>query len=44
MCVNSPEFYVSTLAGRSPEEWEPLRWEFLDLEIVPHSGRRPCAG
>ena len=29
------EFYVSTLAGRSPEEWEPLRREFLDVEIVP---------
>ncbi len=29
------EFYVGTLAGRSPDEWEPLRREFLDLEIVP---------
>ena len=29
------EFYVGTLAGRSPAEWEPLRQEFLASEIVP---------
>lgn len=29
------EFYVGTLAGRSADEWEPLRQAFLDHEIVP---------
>lgn len=29
------EFYVSTLTGRTPQEWEPLRREFLEQEIVP---------
>lgn len=29
------EFYVSTLAGRAPDDWEPLRQEFLASEIVP---------
>ncbi len=29
------EFYVSTLAGRTPEDWEPLRQEFLASEIIP---------
>jgi HAD superfamily hydrolase (TIGR01490 family) len=28
-------FYVSTLAGRSPAQWEPLRQRFLHEEIVP---------
>jgi phosphoserine phosphatase len=28
-------FYVSTLAGRSPAEWQPLRQRFLREEIVP---------
>jgi HAD superfamily hydrolase (TIGR01490 family) len=28
-------FYVSTLAGRSPAEWQPLRQQFLREEIVP---------
>jgi HAD superfamily hydrolase (TIGR01490 family) len=28
-------FYVSTLAGRSRTEWEPLRQRFLREEIVP---------
>ena len=28
-------FYVSTLAGRTPGEWEPLRQRFLQEEIVP---------
>ncbi len=28
-------FYVSTLAGHTPEHWEPLRQEFLRDEIVP---------
>jgi HAD superfamily hydrolase (TIGR01490 family) len=28
-------FYVATLAGRSPAEWEPLRRLFLRQEIVP---------
>ena len=29
-------FYVGTLAGRSPAEWEPLRQAFLATVIVPH--------
>ena len=28
------DFYVGTLAGRGPEQWEPLRREFLDTRIV----------
>ncbi len=28
-------FYVSTLAGRTPAEWAPLRVRFLEEEIVP---------
>ena len=28
-------FYVSTLAGRTLVQWEPLRQRFLDEEIVP---------
>ncbi|MBA2962493.1 MULTISPECIES: HAD-IB family hydrolase [Ramlibacter] len=28
-------FYVSTLAGRSPLEWEPLRRRFLHEQVVP---------
>jgi len=33
------EFYVSTLAGRSRAQWEPLRREFLDAVIAPRLGR-----
>ena len=29
------EFYVATLAGRSPADWEPLRQEFLHERITP---------
>ena len=29
------DFYVGTLAGRTPEAWEPLRQEFLADWIVP---------
>jgi HAD superfamily hydrolase (TIGR01490 family) len=29
------EFYVGTLAGRTPDEWQPLREAFLDERIVP---------
>src|SRR5262245_25105468 len=32
------EFYVSTLAGRSRAQWEPLRREFLDSVIAPRVG------
>jgi HAD superfamily hydrolase (TIGR01490 family) len=32
------EFYVSTLAGRSRAQWEPLRREFLDTVIAPRIG------
>lgn len=28
-------FYVGTLAGKSPDEWEPLRREFLAKEVIP---------
>ncbi len=28
-------FYVSTLAGRTPAQWEPLRQEFLAQHVVP---------
>jgi hypothetical protein len=28
-------FYVGTLAGRSPQDWEPLRQRFLHDVIVP---------
>lgn len=33
--VEFANFYVSTLAGRSPGQWEPLRQDFLHGEIVP---------
>jgi HAD superfamily hydrolase (TIGR01490 family) len=33
------EFYVSTLAGRTRAQWEPLRREFLDAVIAPRIGR-----
>jgi HAD superfamily hydrolase (TIGR01490 family) len=29
------DFYVSTLAGRTPEDWASLRNEFLASEIIP---------
>ena len=29
------DFYVSTLAGRTPQQWEPLRQLFLTQEILP---------
>lgn len=29
------QFYLGTLAGRSPAQWEPLRREFLQQCIVP---------
>lgn len=28
-------FYVGTLAGRTPAQWEPVRQEFLATDIVP---------
>ena len=33
------EFYVSTLAGRTRSQWEPLRRAFLDDVIAPRIGR-----
>lgn len=33
-------FYVSTLAGRTAAEWEPLRREFLDAVVAPRIGAR----
>lgn len=33
--VEFANFYVSTLAGRSPAQWEPLRQEFLRTQIAP---------
>jgi HAD superfamily hydrolase (TIGR01490 family) len=32
------EFYVSTLAGRTRDQWEPLRRAFLDGVIAPRLG------
>jgi HAD superfamily hydrolase (TIGR01490 family) len=29
-------FYVSTLAGRAPEDWEPVRQSFFRERICPH--------
>ena len=29
------EFYLGTLKGRSPDEWEPLRREFLATQLLP---------
>lgn len=31
-------FYVSTLAGRSPAQWQPLRQAFLDEVVAPRIG------
>ena len=33
--VEFANFYVSTLAGHTPEHWEPLRLEFMRNEIAP---------
>ncbi len=32
-------FYLSTLKGRTPEQWEPLRQQFLQEQIVPRIPR-----
>ena len=32
-------FYLGTLAGRSPEDWEPLRQRFLTTVVVPRIPR-----
>ncbi len=32
-------FYVGTLAGRSRQDWAPLRQQFLATVIVPHIGQ-----
>ena len=32
-------FYLSTLKGRTPEQWEPLRQQFLREQIVPRIPR-----
>jgi HAD superfamily hydrolase (TIGR01490 family) len=29
------DFYVGTLAGRTPREWDPVRQEFLVTQVVP---------
>lgn len=29
------DFYVGTLAGRTPAQWEPLRQAFLSTQVVP---------
>ena len=36
-------FYVGTLAGRSPAQWEPLRRRFLAQRIVPRIPRDALA-
>jgi HAD superfamily hydrolase (TIGR01490 family) len=33
------DFYVGTLAGRTPAQWEPVRQQFLRQEIVPRIPR-----
>ena len=33
------EFYVATLAGRTRDEWEPLRREYFDSQIAPRISR-----
>lgn len=33
-------FYLGTLAGRTPEHWEPLRLEFLRTQITPRISKR----
>ena len=33
--VEFANFYVSTLAGRSPAQWEPLRRQFMREEVAP---------
>jgi HAD superfamily hydrolase (TIGR01490 family) len=33
--VEFANFYVSTLAGRSPVQWEPLRQQFMREEVAP---------
>ena len=37
-------FYVGTLAGRSPEQWEPMRQDFLSSEILPRLPGRQGPG
>jgi HAD superfamily hydrolase (TIGR01490 family) len=29
------DFYIGTLTGRSAEEWQPMRREFMDTRVVP---------
>jgi HAD superfamily hydrolase (TIGR01490 family) len=33
------DFYVGTLAGKTPAQWEPMRQEFLAAYIVPRIGQ-----
>ena len=37
--VEFSTFYLSTLAGHTPEHWEPLRQEFMRREIAPRIAR-----
>jgi HAD superfamily hydrolase (TIGR01490 family) len=37
------EFYIGTLAGRTPFEWHPLRQAFLNDIIVPRIGQKARA-
>jgi len=32
-------FYVGTLVGRGPDDWEPMRREFLQSMVVPRIGQ-----
>ncbi len=32
------EFYIGTLAGRSADDWQALRREFVDTRVVPRIG------
>jgi HAD superfamily hydrolase (TIGR01490 family) len=37
------DFYIGTLAGRSADEWQPLRREFMDTRVAPRIGARAMA-
>jgi HAD superfamily hydrolase (TIGR01490 family) len=32
------DFYIGTLAGRSPDDWQALRRDYIDTRIVPRIG------
>ena len=32
------DFYIGTLAGRSPDDWQALRRDYIDTRVVPRIG------